>query len=86
MEKITWSEEVTNHQVIERIGEKRTLINNVQRRKVNWIGHILRRNCLLRDATEGQMTEVERVGRRTQLLDGLRNRRRYREIKEEAED
>jgi hypothetical protein len=58
MEKITWSEEVTNHQVIERIGEKRTLINNVQRRKVNWIGHILRRNCLLRDATEGQMTEV----------------------------
>ena len=58
-------------------------------RKVNWIGHILRRNCLLHDAIEGQMTEVKGVGRRrrrTQLLDDLRNRRRYWELKEEAED
>jgi hypothetical protein len=31
--------------------------------------------------------EVKGVGRkRTQLLDNLRNRRRYRELKEEAED
>jgi hypothetical protein len=27
--------------------------------KTNWIGHILRRLCLLHDATEGQMTEVK---------------------------
>jgi hypothetical protein len=33
------------------------------------------------------MTEVKGVGRRrTQLLDDLRNRRRYWELKEEAED
>jgi hypothetical protein len=33
------------------------------------------------------MTEVKGVGRRrTQFLDGLRNRRRYLELKEEAED
>ena len=51
------------------------------------IGHILRRNCLLRDAIEGQMTEIKGVGRRrTLLLDGLRNRRGYWELKEEAED
>jgi hypothetical protein len=38
-------------------------------------------------AIEGQMTEVKGVGRRsTQLLDDLRNRRRYWELKEEAED
>ena len=55
MEKIIWSEKVTNEQVLERIGEKRTLINNILRRKVNWIGHILRRNCLLHDVIEGQM-------------------------------
>ena len=55
MEKIKWSEKVTNEQVLDRIGEKRTLI----RRKANWIGHILRRNCLLHDAIEGQMTEVK---------------------------
>ena len=33
------------------------------------------------------MTEVKSVGRRrTQLLDDLRNRRRYWELKEETED
>ena len=87
MEKIKWSEKVTNEQVIDRIGEKRTLLNNIGRRKVNWIGHNLRRNCLLRDATEGQMTEVKGVGSiTTQLLDDIRNRRRYWELKEKVED
>ena len=83
MEKIKWSEKVTNEQVLNRIGEKRTLLNNILRRKANWICHILRINCLLHDAIEGQMTEVKGV-RRTQLLDDLRNRRRYWELKEEA--
>ena len=74
--KIKWSEKVTNVQVLKRL-----------RRKPNWIGHILIRNCLLHDAIEGQMTEVKGVGRRgTQLLDDLRKRRRYLELKEEAED
>ena len=80
MEKIKWSEKVTNEQVLDRIGEKWTLLNN----KAKWIGHILRRSCLLHDVIEGQMTEVK--GRRTLLLDALRNRRRYWELKEEAED
>ena len=71
---------------LERIGEKRTFLNNILRRKANWVVHILRRNCLLHDVIEGQMTEVKGVGtRRTQLLDDLRNRRRYWELKEEAE-
>ena len=61
------------------------LINNTLRRKVNWIGQILRCNCLLHDAIEGQITEVEGVRRRTQLLDDLRNIR-YWEVKEETED
>ena len=30
----------------------------VCKRKTHWIGCILRRNCLLRDFIEGQMTEV----------------------------
>ena len=74
MEKIKWSEIVTNEQVLDHIGEKRTLPKNILRRKANWIGHILRRNCLLHDAIEGRMMEVRGVGRRTQLLDDLRDR------------
>jgi hypothetical protein len=76
MEKIKWSEKVTNEQVLDRIREKRTLLNNILRRKAKRICHILRRNYLLHDTIEGQMMEVKRVGRRrTQLLDDLRNRR-----------
>ena len=55
MEKIKWSEKVDN-KVLECKGEKRTLLNNIQRRKANWIGHILRINFLLHDTIEGQMT------------------------------
>ena len=42
MEKIKWAEKVTNEQVLESIREKRTLLNNILRRKVNLIGCILR--------------------------------------------
>ena len=87
MEKIKWSEKVTNEEVLDRIGEKRTLLNNILRMKVNWIGDIMRRNGLLHDAIVGQMTEVTGVGRKTtQLLDDLRNRRRYWKLTKEAED
>ena len=59
-----------NEDVLERIGEKRTLINNILRRKANWIAHILRTNCLLHDSIELQKTEVKGVERRrTQLLE-----------------
>ena len=69
-----WSEKVTNEQVLDRLGEKRKLLNNILRRKVHWIGHILRRNCLLHDAIEGLM--MGGVGRRkTQLIGDLRNKK-----------
>ena len=60
MEKIKLPEKVTNEQVIKYIGEKRTLENNILGCKVNWIAHILRRNCPLHDAIEGQMMEVKK--------------------------
>ena len=39
MEKIKSSEKVTNEEVLEHIAEKRTLLNNILRRKANWIYH-----------------------------------------------
>ena len=76
MEKIKWPEKVTNEQIRDRIGEKRTLINAILRRKANRISHTLRTNCLLHEAIEGQMTEVKGIERRrrTQILDDLRNK------------
>ena len=78
---------IQNEEVLERIGEKRTILNNILCRKVNWIGHNLRENCLHQFTIEGQMMEVKGKGRRrTQHLDDLRNRRGYWELKGEAED
>ena len=65
--------------------EKRTLLNNNLRGKANQIGNILRRNCLLPDALEAQMTAVKGAGK-THLFDDLRNRRRFWDLKEEVED
>ena len=57
MENIKWPEKVTNEEVLERIGDKRTHLYNILCRKANWNGHIVRKNCLLYDVIEGQLTE-----------------------------
>jgi hypothetical protein len=78
MEKIKWSEKITDEIFLEHIGEKSTFLNNILYRKVQ---HILRRNCLFHDVIKGYRTEVKGVGRRiTQLLDDLRNIIRYWEV------
>ena len=53
-------------------------------KKIDW-SHS-ENTLLLYDVIEGQMTEVKVVGRRTQLLHDLRNRKRYWELKKEVED
>ena len=67
------------------------VISILRKRKANWIGHILRRNCLLQRVIEGKIQggiEVtERQGRRRRkLLDNLKERRGYSHLKEEALD
>ena len=59
--------------------------------KANWIGHILRRNCLLKQIIEGkikgQIVVTRRQGRmRKKLLDDLKDRRGYCQLNEEALD
>ena len=58
--------------------------------KANWIGHILRRNCLLQRVIEGKIKGgIEVTGRqrkRRKLLDGLQERRGDCHLKEEALD
>jgi hypothetical protein len=43
---------------------ERIILSTVKIRKANWIGHILRRNCLLRHAVEGKIEgKIEVTGR-----------------------
>ena len=74
-----------NEVALECIAEERALLNNILREKANRVGHIRRRNCLLYDAIEGKMMRVKGK-KKKQVLDDLRNGRRYWEIKEEAKD
>ena len=80
-----------NEEVLLRVKEKRNILHEIRKRKANWIGHILRRNCLLQRVIEGKIKgEIEVAGRRgrrrRKLLDDLKERRGYSHLKEEALD
>ena len=73
-----------------RVKEQRNILHEIRKRKANWIGHILCRNCLLQRVIEGKIQggiEVTgRQGRRRNILDDLKERRGYSHLKEEALD
>jgi hypothetical protein len=54
MEKISWTDRMTNEEVLHRVKEERNIVHTIKRRKANWIGHILRRNWLLKHVIEGK--------------------------------
>ena len=94
MEKISWADHVRN----EEVNEQRNILHEIRKRMANWFGHILCRNCLLKQVIEGkikgemevarrQMEVARRRGRRRKkLLDDLKDRRGYSHLKEEALD
>ena len=89
MEKVSWTENVRNEEVLLRVKEQRNILHEISKRKANWIGHILRRNCLLQRVIEGKVKgRIEVTGRRgsrrRKLLDDLKERRGYSHLKEEA--
>ena len=52
MEKISWNDGVKNEEVLHRVGEDRNNLYAIKRKKAKGIGHILRRNCLVRHVIE----------------------------------
>jgi hypothetical protein len=82
---------VRNEEVLLRVKEQRNILHEICKRKVNWIVHILHRNCLLQQVTEGKIKGwIEVTGRRgrrrRKLLDELKERTGYSHLKEEALD
>jgi hypothetical protein len=60
-----------------RVNEERNILHRTNRKKTNWIGHIMRRNCLLKHVIERKKekkreSEKERARKRR---NGLRGRR-----------
>jgi hypothetical protein len=77
--------------LLHRVMEERNILHTMKRRKANLIGHILRRNCLLKHVIEGKLggrieDRRRRERSRKQLLDGLNEKRIHWNLKEEALD
>ena len=53
-----------NEEVLLRVNEHRNILHEIRKRKANWIGHILRRNCLLQQVIEGKIKGQIEVTRR----------------------
>jgi len=91
MEKISWTDHVRNEEALLRVKEQRNILHEIRKRKANWIGQILHRNCLLQRVIEGKIQggiEVtgRRERRRRKLLDDLKERRGYTHLKQETSD
>jgi hypothetical protein len=77
MGKISWTDHVRKEDVLLRVKEQRNILHEIRKRRANWIGHILRQNCLLQRVTEGRIKGgIEVTGRRgrrcRKLLDDLK--------------
>jgi len=91
MEKISWTDHVRNEEALLRVNEQRNFLHGIRKRKANWIGHILRRNCFLKQIIEGKIKGADKVKRRRgrrrkKLVDDLKDRTGYCQLKEEALD
>ena len=65
------------------------ILHTVYRRKANWIGHILRRNCLIKHVVEGKVegrieVPVRRGRKPRKLLDDIKEKKGYCIFNEEA--
>ena len=75
-----------NSVVLERVGEGRMMLELIRKRKRNWLGPWLRRNCLLKDALEGMVNGKKVRGRRRyQMIDNIVINELYEDAKRKAE-
>ena len=49
------ADKLNNAVVLEAVGEGRIMLELIKKRKINWLGHWLRRNYLLKDNLEGML-------------------------------
>jgi hypothetical protein len=79
MEKFCWTDCVRNKEVIPRFKKERNILHTIKIKKVNLIGHILHKNCILKhdikEKDRGNNVTGRRERRRKQLLDDLMENR-----------
>jgi len=89
--EISWTDHVGNEEVLYGVMEKWNIWQTIKRRKANWLGHILYRNCFLIKMNywrKNRRINVMGICRRRckQPLDDLKEVRGHWKLKEEALD
>jgi hypothetical protein len=83
--EISWTDRTRNEEVLHRVQEERNILCTRNRIKANLIGHILRRNCLLKHIIKGKIQVTGRQKRRRkQLPDDFKDMKKYRKLKQES--
>jgi hypothetical protein len=54
-DEVSWADRVRNEAALHRVKVERNILHTIKRREANWIGHVLRRNCLLKHVIEGKI-------------------------------
>ena len=65
MEKISWTDHVRNEEVLLGVNEQRNILHEIIKWKGNWFGHILHRNCLLKQVIEGKIKGQIKMTKKT---------------------
>ena len=75
-----------NAVVLERMGEGRIMLELIKKSKINWLGHWVRKNFLLKDDLEGMINGKRVRGRgRYQMTDNIMINGLYEDTKRKAE-
>ena len=86
MERVKWTDKIKYAVVLERVGEGRIMLELIRKRKMNWLGHWLRMNCLLKDALEGIVIGKKvRVRKKYQMIDNFMINGLYEDTKRKVE-
>ena len=84
MLKISWTEKVTNEEVLVHANEARSILKMIWCRKHRWLGHVLRHDNLLHDIIDGKMLGKATRGRKSmeELLHDMMERIDYGQLKD----
>jgi hypothetical protein len=86
LERVSYKDRKTNEEVLQQVGEGRNLVRTAINRKKNWIGHVMRHDCLMRDVMEGRFQGKKGRGRpRIGMIDELKEGS-YVKMKRRAEN
>jgi hypothetical protein len=87
MEKVSWTDKITNEEILRKVGEQRSIIKTIMNRKKNWIGHVLRGDNLLKEVIEGRLDGKRAKGKpRTGMLGDIMKGINYEQLKRKAWD